>query len=301
MKRRILALLIASILLGVSTFAQSRDENNPTPAGGRTIRTILTDDNPDSYQTYYYSMDLDAGRYKAYLKVTTKECQGGGVSVYIDDDPNVFTSPCDISSGISRAELDFTVRRSGRHIIKIYATGEDGERLDVELTFTGGGSSKGKGAKLKGLTCTYSDNFSLSDTNPRYERIFDGLVFRRGTAQMFITSVNDEGTNVSGTVYAEQTDRGQYNENMVLPADGFGGTIGTPLNNEPVREPQQISGDGRGFIKILFEQNGNGTNKTGRYKLIIKGDAIVSCGGNAGLSRIGSRKLPPVRKIKQKQ
>ncbi|NJM52074.1 MAG: hypothetical protein HC846_00980 [Blastocatellia bacterium] len=281
MKKQLFLTIIAVVLFSANLFAQSKDESRPTPVSGNTIRTTLVDDNPDSYQTYYFSMNLNAGRYRAVLKTTTKQCEGSGVSVYIDDEPNVFNSVCDNETGIgiARAELDFTLQRSGTHIIKIYATGADGERLNVELSFNGGSKPKKEPvADIK--TCTYSDNFSLSDARPRYERVFNGLVFRRGTAQMFITTVNDEGTNVSGTVYAEQTDRGQYNENMVLPVDGFGGTIGTPLNNEPIREVQQISGNGKGNIKILFEQNGNNTNKTGRYKLVVKGDAIVSCGNN---------------------
>ncbi len=278
MKIKLITIFAIVTLLGINAFAQSKDRRNPTVVSGNSIQTVLVDDNPTNYQTYYFAMNLNAGSYRAYLKVKTKACEGSGVSVYIDDNPNVFTSACDIPTGVATAELDFRIRRSGRHIIKIYATGADGESLDVELRFSGGGG-KNKKEPVSGVkTCEYSDNFSVSDANPRYERIFDGLVFQRGTAQMFITTANDEGTNVSGTVYAEQTDRGQYNENMVLPVDGFGGTIGTPLNNEPVREVQQISGNGRGLIKILFEQNGNGTNKNGRYKLVVKGNAIVSCG-----------------------
>lgn len=279
MKSKLLLVFAMLLLMCANVLAQSTDSRRPTAISGNSLRAVLTDDNPTSYQTYYYSMNLSAGRYKAYLKVKTRECDGSGVSVYVDDSPNVFTSPCDIETGISAAELDFVLRRSGEHIIKLYVTGGDGEKLDVELTFTGGGKTKDKPVAGGTKTCTYSDNFSLSDANPRYEKIFGGLVFRRGTAQMFITAVNNEGTNVSGTVYAEQTDKGQYNENLVLPVDGFGGTIGTPLNNEPVREVQRISGSGKGYIKILFEQNGNGTNKTGRYKLVVKGDAIVNCGG----------------------
>lgn len=280
MKKYILSSFIVIILLSAIAAAQSKDPNRPTVVSGDRIRATLYDDAREGYQTYYFAMNLDAGNYRAVLKSKTKECDGSGASVYIDDEPNVFTSACDEDTQTATAELDFTLDRSGRHIIKIYVTGGDNERFDIELSFSGG-KSKGKQQTAKGQTCTYSDNFSLSDARPRYERIFDGLVFRRGTAQMFITAVNDEGTNVSGTVYAEQTDRGQYNENLVLPADGFGGTIGTPLNNEPVREVQQISGNGRGYIKILFEQNGNGTPKTGRYKLVVRGDAIVSCGGGS--------------------
>jgi hypothetical protein len=287
MKKQLIFILIAMVLLGANLFAQSKDESRPTIISGNTIRTTLVDDNADSYQTYYFSMNLNAGRYRAVLKTTTKQCEGSGVSVYIDDDANVFNSACDIATGIARNELDFTLTRSGTHIIKIFATGADGERLNVELSFNGGGKTKPV-PPSKEKVCTYSDNFSVSDAGPRYERIFNGLVFRQGTAQMFITTVNNEGTNISGTVYVEQTDKGQYNENFVLPVDGFGGTIGTPLTNEPVREPQQISGNGKGFIKVLFEQNGNGTNKTGRYKLVVKGDAIVSC-GSGGASLKGTK------------
>jgi hypothetical protein len=290
MKKQLLAVLATTLLIGSIAFAQSKDESRPTVVSGNTIRAILVDDNPDSYQTYYFSMNLNAGRYTANLKVKTKQCEGSGVSVYVDEFANVFTSACDIETGIATATFEFTLNRSGKHSIWIYATGADGEKLNVELSFKGG--VKIKLPNPKEQVCVYWDSFSLSDAGPHYERIFDGLVFRKGTAQMFITAVNDEGTNVSGTVYAEQTDRGQYNETMVLPADGFGGTIGTPRNNDPVREPQQISGNGKGNIKILFEQNGNGTKKKGRYILTVKGDAIVSCGSGGTPSKVSN----PIKK-----
>jgi hypothetical protein len=295
MKKQLFLVLAAVILFGANVLSQPKDESRPTEVSGNTIRAILVDDNRDSYQTYYFKMNLNSGRYRAVLKTKTKHCEGSGVSVYIDGDANVFNSACEIETGVATAELDFTLNRSGDHIITIYATGADGERLDVELSFNGGSGGKPKPVD-KGQVCTYSDNFSVSDARPRYERSFPGLVFRKGSAQMFITTVNNEGTNVSGTVYAEQTDKGRYNENLVLPADGFGGTIGTPLTNEPVREVQQISGNGKGFIKILFEQNGNGTNKTGSYKLVVQGDAIVSCGGGTG-----KRLLAPAKKILQRK
>jgi hypothetical protein len=295
MKKPLFAILAITLLLATIAIAQSKDESRPTTVSGNTIRAILVDDNPDSYQTYYYSMNLTAGRYTAKLKVKTKQCEGSGVSVYVDEFANVFTSSCEIETGIATATFDFTLDRSGEHSIWIYATGADGERLDVELSFSGGGGGKPTPTG-KGQVCTFSDNFSVSDARPSYERSFSGLIFRKGSAQMFITTVNNEGTNVSGTVYAVQTDKGQYNENLVLPSDGFGGTIGTPLTNEPVREVQQISGNGKGYIKILFEQNGNGTNKTGRYTLVVQGDAIVSCGGGTG-----ERLLAPAKKILQRK
>jgi hypothetical protein len=286
MKKLFSSILTASCLastlsLSNVSLAQSTEESNPTPVSGNSIRATLVDNVESGYTAYYYSMRLNAGNYRSLLKVKLKECLGQQISVYVDGDPNVFPSNC--NNNIATGELDFVVKQTKNVLVTIYVSGADRENFDLDLSFQGKNAATNSNGRPKGKTCTYTDRFSLSDTRPKYEKIYPGLVFKKGTAQMFITTINNEGTNISGTVYAEQTDAGTYNTNLVLPADGFGGTIGTPLNNAPVRDVQSISGKGKGRIRILFEQNGNGSAKTGSYKLVVTGDAIVNCG--SGVAR----------------
>lgn len=275
MKQQFLPVSALLLLLAATALAQSKDERKPTPVTGNQIKATLIDDAEQGHQTYHFSLQLKPGSNKAVLRVKMQEC-GGSVSVYVNTFANVFPNHCDTDTGIATGELDFVAKGTKPALITIYVSGGANERFEVDLSFLGGTGSASE--PDQSLSCTYTDTFSLSNARPKYERRFEGLAFRKGTAQMLITTVNDEGTNISGTVYAEQTDKGQFNENFVLPVDGFGGTIGTPLTNEPVREPQQISGNGKGFIKVIFEQNGNSTNKTGRYTLTVKGTGIASCG-----------------------
>jgi hypothetical protein len=286
MKKKLSLLLAASLLtlalpLSQVSYGQSIDERNPTPVRGNSIRATLVDNVEPGYATYHYAIRLNAGPKKAILKVKVRECSGQSVSVYVNGQPNVFTSTCDSSTNTATGELDFTVRQTTTIPIAIYVAASADESVQVELSFQDkNAATKPAPTSSKSKTCTYSDRFSLSDAQPRYEKIYPGLVFKKGSAQMFITAINDEGTNISGTVYAEQTDAGQYNTNLVLPTSGFGGTIGTPLNNYGMGVTP-ISGRGKGFIRIMFEQNGNGTAKTGRYQLVVKGDAIANCGSGS--------------------
>jgi hypothetical protein len=284
MKKPLLDVLTASCLAstflwGNVSLAQSTDEHNPTPVSGNSIRATLIDTVDSGYTTYYYSVKLNAGRYRSLLKVKMQECQGQQISVYVDGDPNVFPSDC--SNNVATGELDFVVKQTKNVLVKIYVSGADQEKFGIDLSFQGKNASAVSSSRPKVKICTYTDRFSLSDGRPKYEKIYPGLVFKKGKAQMFITAINNEGTNISGTVYAEQTDAGASNENLVLPTDGFGGTIGTPLNNAPVKDVQSITGKGKGKIRVIFEQNGNGAPKTGNYRLVVTGDAIVSCGSGA--------------------
>jgi hypothetical protein len=124
---------------------------------------------------------------------------------------------------------------AGNRIQKVFDT-EQGSVTDHYLTQL----SAGRNNAVK--TCTYSGNFSVSDAKPKFEKLYRGLVFRKGSAQMFITAINNEGTNVSGSAYVEQTDAGRFNRNLVLPTNGFGGSIVTPLEKKPIRGAQYISG-----------------------------------------------------------
>jgi hypothetical protein len=148
------------------------------------------------------------------------------------------------------------------------------------VTGSGNGSIVAEETGLS-KTCNYSGDFYLSDKKRKFEQLHRGLVFRKGSVQMFITAINNEGTNVSGSAYVEQTDAGKFNRNLVLPTNGLGGSIVTPLENKPIRGVQYISGKGKGYLRIIFGQNGNGMPKTGRYQLVMKGDAIVSCGSSS--------------------
>lgn len=274
-------LLFAGFLLAGSAplaLAQSNNESMPTQVTGNRIKESF--DTQQGSTVYYYSLRLNAGRNQAVLNAEF-EC-GASISIYLDGQPGFFPASSNTVGSSNRctatANYSFVLNKPKNVLITIYLGSIPNDKFNVDLSFAGGNESlaAGKPALLK--TCTYSDNFAVSDTKPRYDRVYRGLVFKKGSAQMFMTAINNEGTNISGTVYAEQTDRGQYNQNLVLPVDGFGGTIGTPLENAPVREVQSISGNGKGNIRILFEQNGNGLPKTGRYKLVVKGDAIVNCG-----------------------
>jgi hypothetical protein len=281
MKKPLLGIVTTTFLASTlawsnASLAQSTNKQNPTSASDNQIRATLVDNVADGHATYYYSLRLNAGSYQALLKVKMADCQGQQISVYVDGEPNVFPATC--ADNTATGELDFVVKKTKNVLVTIYVSGADQEKFDVDLSFRNRQSSTKPVAVSKGKTCTYTDRFSLSDAKPRYERVYPGLVFKKGSAQMFITAINQEGTNISGTIYAEQTDAGTTNENLVLPVDGFGGTIGTPSQNSPVREVQSITGKGKGKIRIIFEQNGNSIPKTGSYKLVVKGDAIVSCG-----------------------
>jgi hypothetical protein len=277
-------LLFAAFLLAGSAplaLAQSNNESRPTQVTGNRIKEIL--DTQQGNTAYHYSLRLNAGRNKAVLNAEF-EC-GASISIYLDGQPGFFPSGSKTVGSSNRctstAEYSFVLNKPKNVLVTIYLASIPNDKFNVDLSFSGSNGSLVAGKPGLSKTCTYSDDFSLSDTKPKYERVYRGLVFRRGSAQMFITAINNEGTNISGTVYAEQTDQGQYNQNLVLPADGFGGTIGTPLENVPVKAVQSISGNGKGNIRIFFEQNGNGQSKTGRYKLVVKGDAIVNCGSGS--------------------
>jgi hypothetical protein len=276
-------LLPVCLLAGAAplALAQSNNESQPTQVTGNRIKEGL--DTQQGSTAYHYLLRLNAGRNQAVLN-TEFEC-GGSISIYLDGQPGFFPASSNTVGSSNRckatAEYSFVLNQPKNVLVTIYLASIPNDKFNVDLSFSGGTESLATGKPDLLKTCTYSDNFSVSDLKPRYERVYKGLVFKKGSAQMFITARNNEGTNISGTVYAEQTDRGQYNQNMVLPADGFGGTIGTPLENAPVREAQSISGNGKGNIRILLEQNGNGVPKTGSYKLVVKGDAIVNCGSSS--------------------
>lgn len=98
-----------------------------------------------------------------------------------------------------------------------------------------------------------------------------------------MTAVNNEGTNIGGGVSVEQTDRGEYNRNLVLPSSGLGGTVVTPINKKLIKQAL-ISGNGKGYLKVEFGQNGNGKPKLIRYTLILQGIGIANC-GSGGTSK----------------
>lgn len=143
-------------LLTICGFGQSRDEGSPTPVSGMTINATLVDDSSSSYQIYYYSMNLAAGRYRARIRSRTRECNGSSVSVYVGGVANVGTASCDINNGVSTGEHDFEITTAGNKVIAIYVSGGNNERFEVELAFTGGGPyvvGPGKGGST-GVTIT---------------------------------------------------------------------------------------------------------------------------------------------------